>query len=355
MYFTKPEFESKQLLLEGIQRFGLAERVDVSTICDIYYGINVSRSSEPLDQLDVFLLLSRLKKLGLDIGLTVFVAGRYGQLNGQNSKELVAAENTKLAVLATASQVLSVDPSLLRTDDLWYSNKYWEEVRKLSDQKGIISDRKGIPFSDVIASFECELRSRIPTEVIDSLGAMDAPSLYRLFEVAEASYLSKEFSVGIKVGPTSEEEYDVFIRPFMDIIQLRQPLDFRSSSERPRPLTPYIGKPGEERCFLTDTKKDLERKIFALAQRSSGQRLFYDKYMNPFARLSALAVEAAAAADSVPVRFGGSVIADGAGALKVLDKAGTSNLTRIAPIVAECLWAYIVRPIQQSISGGASP
>jgi len=355
---TGPGFDRKQLLQEGLRRCALVERSQVREPASLYYGISASRRSEPLDQLDVLLLVARLRQLGLDISLTIFVAGRYAELNGRLASELVPAEDRKMAMLTAAGRALGLSSRgfrLIRTNDLWYSPDYWQGVERLKDEPGIISpERKGEPFLITAQRFEPELRSAIPPSLMDALGPLDSPSLYRLFEVAEAVWLAKNLSVDSKIGPVREQEYDRFIGSFMDVIQLRQPLDFRSSAACPKPVTPYIGKAGEERIFLSDSKSEAGRKVYALAQRATGQPLFFGDFMNPFVRLSILAVEAASAAESVPVRMGGSALSDGAGVLTMFEKAGTASLARFAGVVTECLWAYLIKPIRkEETMGGA--
>jgi hypothetical protein len=341
-----------ELMLEGVRRFGLAESADIRGAGPLYYGISVSRLAEPLDQMDVLLLEGRLRRSGLESGLTVFVAGRYAQLNGRPAGELLEAEERKIRTLRAASRALRIPLSILRTDDLWLDPGYWSEVGALRGLSGIISERRGPAFSQTAESFGPAILSSMPPGLTDAIGPLDSPALYRLFEVAEASWLARYRGVACKAGPASEEEYDSFIRSFMGVIQLRQPLDLRSSPGSPRPVVPYIGKEGETRLLLSDTKEDLDRKITSLAQRAAGTPLFYGGYLNPFARLAALAVEAASCADSVPVRLNGSALRDGEGAVRMLGKAGTASLVRFAPVVAECLWAYLAKPVRDSLAGG---
>ncbi len=337
---------------EGIRKFALAERADMQETRMAYYGVSTSRFREPLDQLDAFLLASRLRRTGVDIGLTVFIAGQFSILNGRPPGELLAAEDRKLESLRAAARAVGVRAYFLRTRDLWTTSAYWEEVERWSGAPGIISGRKGPPFSEVAPKLEPGVTAAMPRGLLDELGRFDAPSLYRLFEVAEAAWMKRFFQAGCKIGPASEQEYDEFIGGFMGIVQLGQPLDLRSTASRPKPVTPYIGKEGEERIFLCDSKRELGDKVMKLAQRAQGQPLYYGEYLNPFARLSVLSVEAAAAADSVPVRMLGSQVSDGAGVLDVLGKAGLGGAARLAPVLAECLWAYLVRPIQQWLSCG---
>lgn len=338
---------------EGLSRSGLVQMSSLpgsqNAPRSIYYGISASRFLEPLDQLDALLLISRLKRSGLDMGLTVFVAGRYAVLNGRENGPLIRAERAKIDIMRAASSVIdpSVGLTLLKTDDLWYSPLYWEQVGKLRSRPGIISsERKGKVFSTVAAGFEPGIISAIGPGLLDALSPLDAPSLYRLFEVAEAAYLGEQKGIESKIGPASEEEYDRFIGSFMGLVQLRQPLDLRSIGGKAKPITPYIGKEGEERIFLESDKDEIARKIMKAAQRQAGAPLFFDGFMNPFLRLSVLAIEAAAAADSVPIRLNGSAVSDGAGVIESFSRSGTAGLSRIAPLISECLWAYMIRPIQ---------
>ncbi len=344
--------ERKALMEEGLRRFGLVERAEAARPASIYYGISGSRRGEPIDQLDAVLLVSRLRKMGLETALTVFVAARYAQLNGRPSSEALRSEESKASFFAAASRGLGVPLRLLRTDDLWRESAYWEEAARLSGEPLIISSRAGPRFRDLASSFEPELLKAIPADVLGLLGPYEAPSLYRLLEVAEASFLRKRFGVEAKVGPASEQEYDLFIGRFMGVIQLRQPLDFRSRAGSARPIVPYIGKEGEERLFASDGKDALSSKVFALAQRLDGAPLFFGGFLNPFARIAALAVEAAAASGSAPVRIRNGRVSDGASMIRALESGGTGKLSLIAPVVAECLWAYLARPIQAG--GGCS-
>lgn len=337
-----------------MRSFALMQRADAATSGPMYFGMSTSRFREPLDQLDVFLLSSRLNRAGAEAPLTVFLAGRFSVLNGRDSGELLEAEETKLRFLRAAARAIGIAPAFLRTDDLWSSPRYWEDVAALKDAPGIISARTGVKFADVAPALgQCAIGA-MPGGLIDALGRFDAPALYRLFEVAEAAWMKRELGIRCKVGPASEQEYDEFIGGFMGIVQLRQPLDFRSTPAQPRPITPYIGKQGEERIFISDTKREMGGKLMRLAQRSASAPLYAGDFLNPFARLAVLAVESAAAADSVPVRILGSQVLDGEGTLNVLGKAGLGGAVKLAPVIAECLWAYLIRPVQERLAGVAS-
>ena len=347
--------ERRALLAEGIRKTGLVQRNEISEQVRFYYGISPSRYFEPLDQLDVPLLIARLRRSGLDASLLVFVAGRYAELNGKPAAGLVAAEKTKTAFLQDAGVVFNLPVETLSTNDLWYSGQYWIDVDCLRSVPGMIDEtRRGKRFSEVFSSFEPYLQNTVPPELVCALGDFQAPSLYRLFEVAEASFLMKCNSIQAKAGPDSEEQYDCFIRGFMGIVQLFQPLDFRSCPGCAKPLTPYIGKEGEQRIFIGDSKEEIGVKVGKLAQRSSDQPVYYGGFMNPFVRTAILAVEAAAAQGSAPVSLGTRKAFDGAAVLDFFGKAGTDKLQRYASAVVECLWAYLVQPMQKRMAGNVS-
>jgi hypothetical protein len=187
----KREIRPEGLLEEGLRKFALVQCADMGSARSAYYGISASRYLEPLDQMDVLLLCSRLRRSGIGLGLSVFVAGRYPQLNGRPARELIEAEGRKLEMLQAAARALRMPITLLRTADLWQDPRYWEEAAERKGAAGIISERSGAPFSDVAASLEPEILAAMPPGFLEDLGSFDAPALYRLFEVAEAAYLGR--------------------------------------------------------------------------------------------------------------------------------------------------------------------
>ncbi len=341
------------MLVEGLQKSGLTTRISVECPSKFYYGISASRYSEPLDQFDVPILLSKLKSLGLDAELLIFVAGRYAQLNGRSREELSFSEEQKIRMLNQTSSIFNLPITVFGTTELWYSQEYWAEVDRLKSVDGIIDKtRSGPPFSTVFDSFEYEIGQVFPSKLKSALAGIPAPQLYRLFEVAEASYLRKYRGVDAKIGPGAEQQYDSFIGDFMDIVQLQQPVDFRNRPKCTKPITPYIGKEGEKRIFISDTKQELNKNMSNLAQRTSGFPIICNGLMNCFVRMSILAVEAAALNDSIPVNLGNRQVSNGADVLESYEKIGTDRLSRFAPVVSECLWAYLIRPLQAELKKG---
>ncbi|MBD3209760.1 hypothetical protein GF318_00065 [Candidatus Micrarchaeota archaeon] len=337
-----------------MRSFGLVLSEEIGEPTKFYYGMSTSRYSEPLDQLDVMLLMSKLRKQGLGNSLTIFVAGRFAQLNGRDRDELVDSEKKKVSVLSAVATVLdSVPVVLTTTTGLWSDPAYWKEVDRFREWDGILDKkRNGLPFSRVYESFEPELKQAMPPGLVSAISEVDAPSLYRLFEVAEASYMRKKMGIQAKAGPAFEEEYDRYIRNFMQIVQLSQPLDFRSTAKKIKPVVPYIGKQGEDRVFFSDGKMELCMKMKKLANRASGQPIYLDgnpKFMNPFVRMSVLAVEAAAQQDSAPVMLGSAPMSNGAAVARLFRKAGTGKLMKYASAVSECIWAYAVKPVQDEL------
>lgn len=355
MYFIRPQFSKKEIIEDGLQKFGLVTKASRGAPSQFYYGMSSSRYAEPMDQLDTLLLLSRLNRMGAGLGLTIFVAGRFAELNGRNREELLEAEDRKVAMLQQARNLFPNLPmTVLRTNDLWYDSSYWEAVVSIMEGcEGIVDRRRnGASFREIFEKFEEPLKGIIPRKLAGMLADIPASRLYRLFEVAEAKYLREQKKVDAKIGPSAEQEYDSYIGEFMDIVQLTQPLDFKSRPKCVKPVTPYIGKEGENRIFLSDTKTRLCAKVNSLAQRASGQPLYSGGYMNVFARLSVLAVEAAASQGSLPVGLGSRLVSDGRSAICLFEKGGTERLMRYAPVVTECLWAYLLKPMQIEMKEG---
>jgi hypothetical protein len=379
-------------LCEGLNKSGLVQKVVISADgwldCwrGTYYGLNVSRAGEPVDQLDAILVMSRLQRETSANGLLIYCAGRYGELNGGLASELIQKDWTKLRWLMRCLPQFGVSPTVRSPNFMaprfitpmtfgpatatvfWKSPVYWNEVLTFKDREGIIDSARlgrGKTFREVAAGFESEVLAAIPAELLESIGDISASALYRLFEVAEAAsfknticpekeyrneYLPIRSGGFAKIGPVAEEEYDRFIGEFMDIVELRQPLDFRSSPDNAKPLVPYIGKEGEERIFLEDSKEELVRKVGKLSQRASRQPIIYpgnEGFMNPFVRTAILAVEAAAAKGSIPVSFLNRRVSDGRALLEYFERAGTDKLERYASAVVECLWAYVLLPMQK--------
>jgi hypothetical protein len=348
---------------EELRKFGLVESFrPVKGIWDkTYYGMNISRYKEPLDQMDVLLLQARFARAGIDNIFIPFIAGRYGQLNGRSIEGIIEAEEKKAKLMKYAMEAFrSGGLSAIRTENcetspffyalttnaLWGIPEYWDAVMEMKDIEGIIDkSRNGLSFLKVYETFESKLRERIPDEVVKALGDTDAPSLYRLFEVAEAKALKERFFVSTKIGPASEEEYDIFINQFMGIIQLNQPLDFKSRPGRLKPLIPYIGKEDENRIFLEDSKREIGIKLRKLAQRASGKPIYFDGFINPFVRMCVLAVEAAESERSGPVMMDSRPVSCGADMIDFFEKSGSDRFLKYSSLVTECLWAYLISPI----------
>lgn len=105
-----------------------------------YYGMNISRGKEPLDQMD-FLFFAR--RNGLPV--TIFVAGKYGLLNrkGEPAEFLIGKERTKAELYRKLFALFGISGKVLATDDLWSSSKYWDGVADLAATKGIITSGSG--------------------------------------------------------------------------------------------------------------------------------------------------------------------------------------------------------------------
>jgi len=165
-----------------------------------YYGMNISRGKEPLDQLDMFFLA---KKLG--VPLTVFVAGQYGLLNGKvKPEEITAKEAEKKKLLEAAFRVFGVEVTILLTSDLWTKESYWETVAELSGTKDILEKGASVSFSEAVARYpEAFPQNSGLGKALASIGSLPAAGTYTLLEVAEARFLQKELGIDTKLGPES--------------------------------------------------------------------------------------------------------------------------------------------------------
>lgn len=310
--------------------------------------MNISKGREPLDQLDFIFLMKKL-----DLPVAVFVAGKYGILNGADPKPLVSGEQQKEKLLKRLFEVFEIDGQILDTDSLWSAPSYWNAVLKLSETEGIIEKSSGPPLSCLSAErlgLPAE-SSRVFSRVLSKLGTYPASSLYTLFEVAEAKYLKREFGIDTKIGPESEERYDRFIGDFMNIVQLYQPLDLRSSNAKPKVVIPYMERRNEERIFFDDTKDKLFDKLYKAAQRAEMQPCFWElderKLPNPFMRTLMTAIEAAAIQNCLPMRLLNKNIYSSDEAMDFVEKSGARSLRNIAASVGEAIWNYVIRPFRE--------
>jgi len=139
--------------------------------------------------------------------LTVFVAGRYGQLNGRPAAELIEGEKRKVllfqdAVLLFGLQPANKESSVYPTDFLWSKKDYWKEVLRKKDMLGIIdTSREGRPFREVVASFEKELQAKIDDGAEPVVTPIEHPFVQRIIALAE-SFSDKRPSISPLMGGT---------------------------------------------------------------------------------------------------------------------------------------------------------
>jgi len=310
--------------------------------------MNISRGREPLDQLDFIFLAKKL-----DLPIVVFVAGKYGILNGADPKPLISRERQKEKLLKRLFEVFEIDGKVLDTDSLWSAPSYWNAVLKLSETEEIIEKSSGTSLSCISAEqlgLPAE-SSEVFSMVLSRLGTYPASSLYTLFEVAEAKYLNEEFGIDTKIGPESEERYDKFIKDFMNIVQLYQPLDLKSSSAKLKAVIPYMERRNEERFFFDDTKDELFDKLYKAAQRAEVQPCFWElderEIPNPFMRALMTAIEAAAIQNCLPMRLLNKNVYSSDEAMDFIEKSGARSLRNIAASVGEAIWNYVIRPFRE--------
>ncbi|MDD5022683.1 MAG: hypothetical protein PHU63_00775 [Candidatus ainarchaeum sp.] len=326
-------------------------RVQEEGIQRPYYGMNISRGREPLDQLD-FLFLA--KKLGVPI--TIFIAGQYGILNGGKTDplELAEKENAKRRLLEAVLKVFGVEGTVLTTPDLWLRKEYWEAVLDLFSIEGIIEKGGVYSFSKAVEKNPSVFPNcQEFVNALELIGNFPASGLYTLLEVAEARFLQREYGIDCKFGPVSEERYDRFIEQFMGIVQLYQPLDLRASVSSPKIDIPYMERLQEERIFFGDSKQELMEKLGKAAQRATKTKVFWETEagtaVNPFVRYLIYAIEAADLSDNLPVRIRNRNVRSSEAAVETLEKSEGIGLSEIVGSVGEAIWNYIIKPIERVV------
>lgn len=317
-----------------------------------YYGMNISRRREPLDQFDFLFMAKRLR-----LPLIILVAGKYGLLNGCAAPDYLAQkELKKKEVLERMLELTCIEGKVILTDELWRNSIYWDgAIQLLGENPRIIDNRSGPKLSSLDKT---SLSAIFPTESTASLlrvfGEFPASGLYTLFEVAEALYLQRMLSIDCKIGPESEERYDGFISEFMSIIQLCQPLDLKSVPTSIRPLIPYMENRDEDRVFICDSKSEVLDKVYKTAQRTEKTPLYWEtksgSFQNPFVRLVLLALEGAENCECLPLSLRGRKVYSSYEAISYIEKSGSTGFTAIAPSIAEALWNYLIRPMKGMIA-----
>ncbi|MEK6981773.1 MAG: hypothetical protein AABX38_02480 [Candidatus Micrarchaeota archaeon] len=261
-------------------------------------------------------------------------------------------------------EIFKVNGQTLVTRQLWSGSPYWQCVLDLIDNKEMPYKAKqnNERFQRIKTALQTDIKGsarQLSEKVFDRLADFEPSSFYTLFEVAEAKYFREISKYDSKIGPESEEPYDRFIREFMPTIQLYQPIYLDSTLEKTSRAIPYMtGKWGGERVYLTDSKEDLLTKVYKASQRTDRTPVFWkiNGYsaeetltINPFARLTIFALESARIVDCLPLRLGNRSIYSSEEALEFLDKSGSRDLPKMAGVVGEAIWNYILRPVQQPL------
>ena len=335
------------------QTFVSNVRLKTESIAKPYYGMNVSKAGEPLDQLDFLLLAKKLM-----VPVIIFVAGRYRILNDTNVSlnEIDEKEMKKIELIKRIMEIFRVNGNVLPTNTLWDNPLYWEVAAELAKTPQIIDKSAGIKFADIPKErFGISQEAIAKFDIVKtSIGNYPGSALYTLLEVAEASCLQRALKVDCKIGPESEERYDKFIEKFMGIVQLYQPLDLRSTEESVKPVIPYMERLQEERVFLTDKKEDMLRKVYKTAQRANGSAPFWKLNQkpipNPFTRLVILAIESAANSENLPIVLRSKSVYSSEEAVEYIEKSRATGLTDMTGTIGEAIWNYILKPVQQVIT-----
>lgn len=237
---------------------------------NLYYGINISSNAglEPIDQLDGFLVASYIQRASAR-KFFPYLAGVYNVLNARSPDEArktaakkLRAEQQKKLTLQNIMSNLGLQGSVLTTYDMWDHERYWQIVDRLFsdgiyDAMPLVQKMKG---SMKFESFPCEILGKMQSVTRNIPGVIEVASLYLPAEVAEAVWLREMHDVAWKIGPSSEEIYDRFIRKEgMGIIRLRQPMALENGTSKE--VMPYIGKSTQPlRITFCDTPETLREK-----------------------------------------------------------------------------------------------
>ncbi len=327
----------------------IAKELKVEGIKKAYYGMNISKGREPIDQIDFLFLIKQM-----DIPVNVFIAGKYGVLNnGKKPVEyFIEKERYKKELYLKLFENFGIGGKVTLTDRLWSNPIYWESILEFKNLDGIIDKSSGAPLNSFDSSiFGIGQDCMNPyLEVMKEIGGIPASSIYTLFEVAEARTLQKTEGIDCKMGPESEERYDQYIKTFMSIIQLYQPLDIKSSEIDVKQVIPYMERLEENRIFFEDSKEEVLNKISKMAQRAEKTSLFWKSkngwLLNPFCRMVIYAFESAEIRKNLPILLRGRPIYSSSEAIEFIYKSGASGLINIASPIAEAIWNYIILPIK---------
>lgn len=270
------------LLQEARDELGIIEKLilpDRITNFDVYYGMNVSNSlaSEPVDQLDGFLLASYMQR-SVNSKFYPFIAGAYRTFNSSSPEEAekklkrgLELDESKRKLLDRIMQNLGLCGQIYTTKDLWQTSDYWEifsQVLSRLNPEEATCFKNAMPANQFPIDLLRGLREYCDERLLDG---WSSPSLYIPAEVAEAIWFRKNLGISFKTGPgKSEEIYDKTIREYgIGIIGLTQPryrerarigADGDLIAPRIRDVVPYIGRKGQNRILFSDNLGDVVMK-----------------------------------------------------------------------------------------------
>lgn len=342
-----------------------------------YYGYNVTKSTrEPVEQIHGFLAARALAEACGRSAAAFFplIAGLFEVLNTKSHDELqrVAAEKRarekhKERIFQRALELFGLDGQVLLTQDLWGHEHYWSVVDELVksgrySRKSLTEDTmRWFTSEDELNSYQSlgavapGLMNMTPA-AIKRMGEWPAPIVYTPLEVAEARFLADEFDVRVKIGHMEETVYDKYIVNFMDIVHLRQPVDFSSRRVSPKTVTPYIDRirrgKAELRVFYEDTEDEIadrvgqaviDEYVFALSPKAG-------EVLNPVLDKLVLAAESARWWGH-PLELAGGRVTTGAELIHLAARRELS-ISELAENLPRVAYRYLVEPY--GVAGTAS-
>lgn len=355
------------LFIEGTEHYSSSAPIHT------YYGFNVTKSDrEPIDQIHGFLAAKRIQErnhgLVNEAGtFYAFVAGIFEVLNATSPEDIQRVievnsvkESNKKELFTKIATAFDINCEVHLTSDLWNDERYWNALTKVLQypqfSKGNLRRdtmqwyqteemlNRVLPIAEVASDL-----MDIPKKLMKKIGRWPAATLYTPIEVAEAKYYAAVHDVSCKIGHMDETVYDKYILEFMDVIHLRQPVDFKSTRIKPRGVTPYIHKPRPRdpkvRLFFDDTPATIQERLSEYPPENFVFAIIPDggEVLNPYIDKVVLAIESARAMGLTPVTVENVDLNNGIDIITALYDQSISILT-LEKVFPELIYSYLIEP-----------
>lgn len=326
------------------------------------YGAAVSRLHEPVDQIAAFLIAKDIQERHPDFEFFPLSVARFGLLNARRGESL-KEKNLELKIGGLRKQLfhlammdhLGLKGRVFLTDNFWDDPLHWAIAEELLDADPSLIPPES-PFAGTFYRFNeisQGFSAAIGPELMARLASIDGPRLYALIEVAHIMYMAQRYGVDSKLGPVTERPFDAHVGASLHIAHHRQPVDLLTHAGRVQTLSPYIGKPREERIYFCADDAEAIGRVLSVAEARclADPPFYYDEMtasnvLNPIVQHAVYAVEAARLTSHAPVRIAGSEVSCGMDVLRLARERGVAGW---APDVADLLWWHVVEPINEIV------